>query len=275
LDISYVLSQDIGDWSCKAVNNYGQDQTTARLECEKRPNILSDTIHDQSWQRIQEIEAPRAPAPEPEAQVFQAPQFTQSLQSIDNVPEGSVVVFEGRLIPVGDPNLHIQWYLNDQPIQQSNRHAITNDFGYVALRINGATSFDNGTYSCKAVNDAGGAISNASLTVGETEGILGDALNPASLQKIQQLEGIDKNPRLEYPEQDYGKPVWIKTFDNVELEDEGGVLMLEGYVDPADDPNLNVEWYLNNVPLQHSNRHVCQLNFGQVGLYFITNIVMF
>lgn len=56
LDISYVLSQDIGDWTCRAVNNYGQDETTAHLECEKRPNILSETIHDASWQRIQEIE---------------------------------------------------------------------------------------------------------------------------------------------------------------------------------------------------------------------------
>lgn len=108
LDISYVLSQDIGDWSARAINKYGQDETTAHLDCEKRPNILSETIHDQSWQRIQEIEAPRQPAPEPEAPVYQAPSFTQPLQSQADVPEGSVVVFEGKLIPVGDPSMHIQ-----------------------------------------------------------------------------------------------------------------------------------------------------------------------
>jgi hypothetical protein len=66
------------------------------------------------------------------------------------------------------------------------------------------------------------------LSVGETGGIYEDALNPASLQKIQQLEGIDKFPKLEYPEQEFSKPVWVKTFENVELEDEGGILILEG-----------------------------------------------
>jgi hypothetical protein len=69
---------------------------------------------------------------------------------------------------------------------------------------------------------------------------LGDALNPTSLQKIQQLEGIDKFPHLEYPEQDFAKPTWVKTFENVDLEDEGGIIVLEGYVDPADDPNMKV-----------------------------------
>lgn len=78
------------------------------MECEKRPNILSDTIHDASWQRIQEIEKPREPIPEAEAPVFQTPQFTQPLQSQADVPENSVVVFEGRLIPVGDPSLSVQ-----------------------------------------------------------------------------------------------------------------------------------------------------------------------
>lgn len=154
--------------------------------------------------------------------------------------------------------MQIQWFLNDQPLQQSNRHAITNDckllnffelnsylslVGYVALRINGATSFDNGTYSCKAVNAAGGTISNASLTVGETEGIYGDALNPAAFQKIQELESIDKNQRLQYPEQEFGKPNWVKTFENVDLEDEGGVIVLEGFVDPAQDPDLKVRFF--------------------------------
>lgn len=121
----------------------------------------------------------------------------------------------------------------------------------------------------KAVNQAGATISNASLTVGETEGILGDALNPSSLQKIQHLEGIDKFPKLEYPEQEFGKPAWVKTFDNVKLDDEGAILTLEGYVDPADDPNLKVEWFLNNMPLRNSNRHRCELNFGQVVLSII------
>ncbi|CAD5224123.1 unnamed protein product [Bursaphelenchus okinawaensis] len=264
LDIHYVLGQDIGDYRCQASNAYGQDSTEAHLECERRPGILSDTQHEESWRRIQEIEAPKSEQPEAEPTVYPAPQFTQPLQSIADASENSIVVFEGRVIPINDPNLQLQWFRDDTPLQQSNRYVIVQDFGHVALRINGVTSFDNGVYSCKAVNNEGATITNASLSVAGSENIIVDTAHPASLQKIEYMEGIDKNPRLEYPEQQFDKPNWVQTFENVEVEDEGGIIKLTGYVDPADDPELRIEWFLNNVPLQNSNRHHNEINFGQV-----------
>lgn len=234
-----------------ASNQFGEDSTEAHLECERRPGLLLDTQNDASWQRIQELEAPKPEAPEPEPVAYAAPQFTQPLQSVADAAEGSIVVFEGRVIPVNDPNLQIQWFRDDTELLLSNRYGIIQDFGHIALRIHGVTSFDEGVYSCKAVNQEGAAISNASLSVAGSESLILDTAHPASLQKIEYLEGLDKNPRLEYPEQEFGKPSWVTTFENVDVEDEGGIIKLEGYVDPADDPNLRVEWSLNGVPLMN------------------------
>ena len=82
-----------------------------------------------------------------------------------------------------------------------------------------------------------------------------DSQHPDAWQKIQDLEGLDKFPQLEYPETEFGKPQWVRTFENVDVEQEGEIVQLFGQVDPADDPNLKVEWFLNGVPLQN-----CELN---------------
>ncbi|KAI6199682.1 hypothetical protein M3Y96_00652800 [Aphelenchoides besseyi] len=248
----------------KAINASGEAQTQAHLDCEKRPSLVVDPIHQASWNRIQELEAPKAPLPEPEEATYEAPQFTQPLVSQADVAENAMVRLAGYVYPADDPNLQLQWYKDDQPLGSSNRHTMSFDFGHVALLISKVTSLDNGVYSCKAVNKHGAAISNASLTVGDTENIIVDSAHPASYEKIQTLEGVDKFPRLEYPEQEFSKPVWVQTFENVDLEDEGAVIRLAGYVDPADDPDLRVEWTLNGVPLQNSNRHRCDFNFGSV-----------
>lgn len=88
----------------------GEASTEAHLECEKRPGLLMDTLHDASWARIQEIEAPREPAPEPEPVQYAKPQFTQPLQSQADMPEGTVVLFEARVTPINDPQMQLQWY---------------------------------------------------------------------------------------------------------------------------------------------------------------------
>ena len=46
----------------------------------------------------------------------QAPVFTSSPKSID-VKEGQKAHFEARIIPVSDPTLKIEWFLNGQPIK--------------------------------------------------------------------------------------------------------------------------------------------------------------
>uniref|UniRef100_A0A914H0K8 Ig-like domain-containing protein n=1 Tax=Globodera rostochiensis TaxID=31243 RepID=A0A914H0K8_GLORO len=269
LDIHYVLAQDVGDYRCVAANEGGEASTEGRLEVEKRPGLLTDTMHDASWVRIQEMEAPREPPPEPEPVQYPKPQFTQPLQSQADVPENSVVLFEARVMPINDPGLQLQWYRNDQPLLQSNRYQIGEEFGHVWLRIVGAGLHDAGTYSCKAVNKEGAAMTNASLTVAADDSLLLNTLHEQSYQRIQELEAIDKNPQLAFPEMEFGKPNWTKTFENVELEQEGGIVQLIGHVEPVGDPNLKIEWFLNGVPLQNANRFRQEKNFGEVVLYIL------
>ena len=47
----------------------------------------------------------------------QAPVFTSSPKSVE-VKEGQKVHFEARIIPVSDPTLKVEWFLNGQPIKQ-------------------------------------------------------------------------------------------------------------------------------------------------------------
>lgn len=126
---------------------------------------MLDPQHEESWRRVQELEAPR-PEPEPtETPAYPKPQFTQPLQSIADLPEGQMAIFEGEVIPINDPGLQLEWFFNDTPLRQSNRYTITEAFGHVVLRIGGVGVHDSGVYSCKAWNQEGAAITNASLSV--------------------------------------------------------------------------------------------------------------
>lgn len=53
LDIHYVLPEDIGEFKCIATNNFGEDATSATLQCQPRAGILADVQHVESWKRIQ------------------------------------------------------------------------------------------------------------------------------------------------------------------------------------------------------------------------------
>uniref|UniRef100_A0A0N5ALN5 Immunoglobulin I-set domain protein n=1 Tax=Syphacia muris TaxID=451379 RepID=A0A0N5ALN5_9BILA len=262
LDIHYVLAEDIGQYTCIAKNLLGEDKTEGSLECQTRASIISDVQHAESWRRIQEIEAPKqGPAAAP-APVYGKPVFTQPLQSIADVLEGSVAVLEARLIPVNDPNLQIQWFCDDAPLQQSNWMTLNNDFGYITLRIAPVFTHHAGVYVCKAVNEQGTAITSASLTILDTQ-------HPESLMKIQELESLNKYPKMEIAEEEFGKPVWTKSFDNIENLPEDGIILLNGMVEPSSDPHLKIEWYHNGAPLRNSNRYRQENDFGNVSLTIV------
>ncbi|VDM72638.1 unnamed protein product, partial [Strongylus vulgaris] len=151
----------------------------------------------------------------------------------------------------------------------SNWIATNNDFGNVSLRIAPCHARHTGVYSCKAVNDQGAAVTSASISVQGTEGLLLDTAHPESLQKIREMESMDKFARLEAPEREYGKPQWIQPFENVENVPEGQVVELHGLVEPSGDPNLRVDWLLNGKPLMNANRFRQELDFGNAILTIV------
>ncbi|RCN50589.1 immunoglobulin I-set domain protein [Ancylostoma caninum] len=269
LDLQYALSEDNGELSVVARNPEGEDRTSGRISCTPRDSIMRDPLHDASWKRIQEIEAPRAPLPEPEAPQYPKPTFTQPLQSVADIPEGGVALLEARVIPPNDPNLKILWFFNDSPLQESNWIATNNDFGNVSLRIAPCHARHSGVYSCKAVNDQGAAVTSASIAVQGSDGLLLDTAHPQSLQKIREMEALDKFARIEAPEREYGKPQWIQPFANADNVGEGEVVELHGLVEPSGDPNLRIEWMLNGRPLMNANRFRQEHEFGNVILTIV------
>ncbi|WKY10685.1 hypothetical protein Q1695_002781 [Nippostrongylus brasiliensis] len=264
LDLQYVLAEDIGEYNCVVRNPEGEDRTSGKLSCTSRPSILGDTMHDASWKRIQEIEAPRAPAPEPAGPQYDKPTFTHPLQSVADIPEGGVALLEAKVVPINDPNLRIQWFFNDSPLQDSNWIATNNDFGNVSLRIAPCHARHSGVYSCKATNEHGAAVTSASVGVQGSDVLLLDTSHPASLQKIRDLEAMDKYGRIVAPEKEYEKPHWVKPFEDAGEVNVGDVVNFYGVVGPSDDPNLHVEWFHNGKPLLNANRFRQEFEFGSV-----------
>lgn len=74
------------------------------------------------------------------------------LQSIDGLKDGDSAHFECTLIPVGDPNMKVEWFHNGHPIRHSTRIKQVSDFGFVLMDIAYTQSHDSGEYVCRAKN---------------------------------------------------------------------------------------------------------------------------
>lgn len=62
--------------------------------------------------RIQQLEAPHDERREEAERVFEKPIFTQILTGPSELWEGQNAHFEARVVPVGDPTLRFEWYVN-------------------------------------------------------------------------------------------------------------------------------------------------------------------
>ena len=60
---------------------------------------------------------PRPQRPE-EDRPTQPPQFTHPLRDAV-VAEGARILLEARVVPLGDPTLRIEWYIDGQPLSAS------------------------------------------------------------------------------------------------------------------------------------------------------------
>lgn len=71
-----------------------------------------ETQHPEGVRRIQQLERPGAERAEEPERVFDKPIFTQLLTGPSELWEGQHAHFECRVVPVGDPNLRFEWYVN-------------------------------------------------------------------------------------------------------------------------------------------------------------------
>ena len=120
--------------------------------------------------------------------------FTSSLKSIE-IKEGQRAHFECRLIPVSDQTMRVEWFRNNIPLKSGSRFTETNSFGFVALDIMYAYPEDAGTYTCRASNALGQAVTSCQLNVHSKKSIVRETQNQTALSQIQYLEDNSRQQR--------------------------------------------------------------------------------
>jgi titin len=166
LDILTVYPADSGEYTCRVTNRLGQAQSAVKLNVASRSGISHETQNEGAMEKIQYLEdASRYQRRVDEEQfVAETPQFGRPLRNA-SVAEGVPIHLEATLVPVNDPTMKVDWFVNGRPIPAGSRFRTTYDFGFVALDILDSHAEDTGTYMCKAKNAVGEAVTTCAVKV--------------------------------------------------------------------------------------------------------------
>lgn len=150
LDILAVYGEDSGTYECRAVSAFGEATTSCEVKCQATDALMLDTQHQESWNRIQEIES-RQPeeyeAPEPEKV---PPHFTVDLSTgLPEFQEGQPIHLEAMVEPTNDNQLVIEWFRDGAPLPSGSRFKTVHAFGYVSLDILYSFAGDSGKASVR------------------------------------------------------------------------------------------------------------------------------
>ncbi|KAL6255452.1 hypothetical protein P5V15_013787 [Pogonomyrmex californicus] len=267
LDIAHVRDEDEGVYMCRASNPLGEAVTTASMKIKTKASIQLDTQHPEAQRKIAQLEAKETGRPEEPEKIFDKPIFTQLLTGPTELWEGQMARYECRVVPVGDASLKFEWYMNGIELKMGSRFHVSHDFGYVTLDILKVIPEDSGVYTCKAINNAGEAVSSISLKVKARSAIDSDSIQTDAWQKIQLKEAeMNKVPEMFVDTTPQQAPVFTKHLESFDKLIEGQRVYLEAQVEPRADPNLRVEWFKNGISLQTGTRLRSTFDFGLVTL---------
>lgn len=165
-----------------------------------------DAQHPEGLDRIQELEQPKqfGLVEIPDRECDAPPKLLGNLMDI-TLNEHDDVQFDVKLVPVNDPTMSVEWFLNNQPLYNGSRFHYQNDFGLCVLNIHSVIAEDAGIYSIVARNALGEDSRKCVLTVEAHPVILNATQHEESLGKIKQLENLNKFAREEI--EDIGPPV--------------------------------------------------------------------
>ncbi|KMY97015.1 uncharacterized protein Dsimw501_GD13415, isoform H [Drosophila simulans] len=267
LDISHIRKEDEGVYMCRAVNPLGEAVTTASMRVVSEASIQMDTQHPDSISRIHQLEKPLAPRPTEPERLFEKPIFTQLLTGPSELWEGAHAHFEARVVPVGDPSLKFEWFINGVELQMGSRLRTTHDFGFVTLDITAVVPEDAGVYMCRAYNAAGEAVSSTAMKVKTKSNIDGQPLIPESWEAIRLKEAaMNRVPEMFVDSTPQQAPVFTTHLQSYDKLHEGQHVLLEAQVEPRADPNLRIEWFKNGISLTTGSRIRSTFDFGLVTL---------
>lgn len=276
LEISPVYPEDSGEYSCRAINEYGQAVTTASMKVQGKRSIILESQLPKGMEgtidRIAELEGlgVQYGQPTPEEDTGKPPEFITSPADL-TINENGLAHFECRLTPIHDPSLQVEWYHNGKALWSGSRIKTINDFGFVILEIAGCYQRDSGLYTCKATNKHGEATVSCKLQVKGRQGIIMEPQLPSnfrtgteSLQKLE--ESLHKREEIFIDEEEAHPPHFtVDISDNADIP-EGGPVHFDCRVEPVGDPSMRIDWFHNGRPLATGSR-VHQLNdFGFIAL---------
>jgi hypothetical protein len=251
LDIVDLIAEDTATYTCRAVNLVGHDEINVNMICKGSAQILTTTQNENGLEQIQFLEDKSRYQRHEEIEEVskQAPIFTTSLKNIE-IREGQRAHFECRLIPVSDPHLKVEWYHNNQPLKSGSRFTETNNFGFVALDIMSCMPEDSGTYTCRAINQLGEAITSSVAVVHSRKAIQLESQHEAALQSLRVLEDTTRYQReVTSDEVVTQAPVFTMPVRDVRTN-EGNAVHFEARLIPVGDPKLIVQWLRNGVPIE-------------------------
>jgi len=116
LDIMYCYPEDEGQYTCRATNALGQAVISANLRVQVNQTIDQGTLHQAAMDQIHYLEKQHGRKAEDDGFVSQAPAFTAGMRD-SSVQEGQSAHFEAKLVPVGDPELKVDWFKDGQPLE--------------------------------------------------------------------------------------------------------------------------------------------------------------
>jgi len=197
LDLLGVSSLDVGEYVCRVSNAAGVAESRAVLTVSERSTIEKAPQHPSSLEYIQHLEdSSRYQRQESiEEQVNQKPVFIRPLQDMGELEEGRNAHFEAQLTPVSDPTMRVEWYKDGRPITASSRITAIFNFGYVSLNIMHLRIEDAGSYTVRAVNRLGEAISTSTIRVKVKSTVTADLGIPEQqryIEKVEELEAYQK-----------------------------------------------------------------------------------
>lgn len=264
LDILSTYAEDSGTYTCKATNQLGEAVVSAQLKCHAEKSLILDTQNQEAYEKIQQLEdyGRQVRPAQVEELTTQAPVFTQAMKNL-SLNENQSAHFECKLIPVGDPNLRVEWFHNGLPLQKANRVNTIHDFGFVALDLSYVKAIDSGTYTCKATNSLGSAVCSATLNVQDSKSLVFDTQHPEGLQKIQQLEELGRyKEEVTHEAPCPGPPMFVTQLQGPSHLTEGQSAHLECRIAPYPDSTMKIQWFHNGVELQSGHRFRTMYDFG-------------
>lgn len=255
-------------------SNSGVAESRAVLTIHQRPSIEQSSQHPDSLQYIQQVEdyAKYQRQESIDESNNQKPVFIRPLQNLGDLEEGRNAHFEAQLQPVSDPTMRVEWYKDGRPITASSRITAIYNFGYVSLNILHLRAEDAGSYTVRAVNRLGEALSTSTVRVISRSTVTADLGIPEQqryIESVEQLEAYQQQQHQRYVHEvveSNSRPEFKSPLRDQLNIGEGGFAQFEARLEPVGDTSLRVEWLKDGRPVEASSRITSFFNFGYVAL---------